>query len=193
MADPSHTPTRKDKQPPPVGNTRVQEPTTGLFITKMTDSVVDTIVMAIEGQSAPETACTLAGVNVRTFRQWLATGRAWLDEHGAEEIPIPEAVVVARVEMAMAKARNDLELGVATDSDWRAKERTLQARYPRDWGKRERVDIGNPDGETFHISGYDLSVLDRDELVALKTLLLKLQAASDNVIDMPSRQIGIGS
>lgn len=183
------------KQPPVNGQPPVSnDPTTGLFVSKLTEDVMEKIVEAIRGQSAPETACVRANVHVRTFRRWLADGRAWLEQHTEDEIPVPEAVFAANVERAMADARDALERGVATNDDWRAKHQILVARYPREFGKRERLDIGNPDGEEFRIAGRDLSMLtleDKLELRRILALIAEGERGAD-VIDMPLRRHELG-
>lgn len=193
---PLDTPTRDRRtRKPRTGGKTKSDVTTGRFVTKLTDQVVATICDSIQKGAAPETACTVAGVAVSTFRQWLADGRAWIDTHAEDEIPIPQAVFTMGVEKALANQKMTLEQRLGQEKDWRAAAHMLERRWPKEWGKRERLDIGNPDGETFSISGYDLSILDREELVTLKGLLLKLQQGHDGgtVIDMPARRRELGT
>lgn len=197
-ADPSHTPTRaRARKVPAKGTKRERDPVTQMFVSKLTDELVDSIVGMIERQAAPETACILAGVNVRTFRQWLADGRAWLEEHDDNEIPIPQAVLTARVERAFEVAKQALVDKVAGADDWRAAMEILQRRHSREFAKRDRLDVGNPEGEEFRLAGRDLSVLSQEQLRALREILLVLAQAEQgaDVIDLPARrrELGAGS
>ena len=191
---PSDTSTRRKRRP--TGSRRKHDAITGQFVKKLTEDVIVKIETAIAAYAAPETACTLAGVSISTFRQWLATGRAWLDEHGDDELPIPEAVFALRVDRALAEQKAGLERVVGADSDWRSKAFMLERRFSKEWGKRDRVDIGNPEGEEFRLAGRDLSALSPDQLRALREILIVLAEAErgGEVIDMPRRrEIGPGS
>lgn len=194
--DPSHPPTRARKRAPRArGTKRERDPVTQMFVSKLTDELVDNIVGMIERQAAPETACVLAGVNVRTFRQWIADGRAWLEAHDDDEIPIPQAVLTARVERAYETAKQALVDKVAGADDWRAAMEILQRRHSREFAKRDRIDVGNPEGEEFRIAGRDLSVLSPEQLRSLREIQLVLHEAEQgaDVIELPARRRELGS
>jgi len=193
---PSRARTRK-AAPRAKGTRRKKDAATGLFVSKLTTDVTEKIAVAIEKGATPETAAAAAGVHVSTFRRWLAEGRSWIDMHDEDELPSPEAQFSARIDRALATLRETMELSLAGADDWRAKMEYLARRWPRDWGKRDRLDVGNPEGETFSIAGIanPEAIYTREEMALLRGLLAKGAAAQQgaDVIDMPARRRELGA
>lgn len=185
--------TRSDR--PASGSKRKKEPATGLFVSKLTGELTEKIAANIEAGVLPDTAANAAGVHVRTYRRWLMEGRAWIEEHDDDELPSPEAAFSARIDLALSRFRVMLETRLANADDWRAAIEVLQRRFPTEWGKRDRLDIGNPEGEAFSIAGMDLTRFNLEELRTLRALVAKGAAldppdpdGGGKVIDMPSRR-----
>lgn len=162
-----------------------------LYVTKMTPKVVDTIVTAIERQAAPETAAAMADVSPRTLRRWLADGREWLEAHDDDEIPTPEAVFVIRVEKAIEHAKQSLIDGMVEAKDARINLEILQRRHPREWGKRERIDIGQPEDQMWELATKDLSFLPLEDIRHLQRIMRAISEhrAGGDVIEMRPREL----
>lgn len=179
------------------GGKRKKDERGHLFVSKLTHEITETIGKAIEGGALPETAAAAAGVHVSTFRRWLAAGRLWIEEHDDDELPSPEAAFTVRIERALADVRSSLEQRVAGSEDWRASMEVLARRWPREWAKRDRLDIGNPEGEVFSLAGVTNleAIYTREELVTLRMLLAKAAEAQRgaDVIDMPVRRRELGA
>lgn len=198
--DARSTRARKPKSAPTTAGSgkRIKNPANGLFVTKLTNTVIVKIAKDIEAGTTPSVAARLSGVHVRTFERWISAGMAWFEEAGRTEddVLIPEAQFVVAVEEAIAKCRSGMEQRVASAEEARVTLEVLGRRFSKDWAKRDRLDVGNPEGETFRmLAESDLSVLSRDEIGALREILVKLRAAraGGDVIEMPARRaIGAG-
>lgn len=117
-----------------------------------------------------ETAAAFAGVSVSTFRQWLVDGRR------AENSPRPmreeislKVDLVGRVEQAIADFKLSLTGGIfqhGRDS-WQAWAWLAERRFPDEFGRRQRIEHGNADGEPFRVAPtpmFDPSKLTDEEL-----------------------------
>lgn len=168
---------------------------TGRFATKLTDELVDRFCEAVETLAPLETAAKLVGIRADTYREWIRKGRAWLDSHDDDEMPIPEAQFVIRFERSLAIAEHRLASGAERAGTARDHLEILARRFPDRWSKRERIDIGNPDGEVFAMLSGDLSFLTPEEMRQLREILEKVarHRQGADVIELPARRRAIGS
>ncbi len=167
---------------------------TGRFTSRLTDELVDKFCEAVETLAPLETAAKLCGVHADTYRNWLKIGREWIGSHSEDEIPIPEAVFTIRLEQALAIAEHRLASGAERTGTARDYLEILARRFPDRWAKRERIDIGNPDGEVFAMLSGDLSFLTPEEMRQLREILEKVarHRAGADVIELPARRRAIG-
>lgn len=126
-----------------------------------------------------ETAAAFSGVSPATFRAWLVDGRR------AEGMPRPQGEeitlkveLVSRVEVAIADFKLSLTGGIfqhGRDS-WQAWAWLAERRFPDEFGRRQRIEHGNADGEPFRVAPtpvFDPSKLTSEELDEVIALLEK--------------------
>ena len=160
------------------------------FVTKMTEAAVDAICGSIEKANAPETAVIAAGIHLKTYRRWLRVGREWIDAHDPDEVPSPEALFVMRVEKSLAIGEQRLVDGAVDAKDARINLEILARRFPKTWGKRERIDIGHPEDEMWELATKDLSFLPLEDLRHLQRIMRSIaeHRQGGDVIEMRPAQ-----
>lgn len=160
------------------------------FVTKMTEEAVTAICDSIEKANAPETAVIAASIHLRTYRRWMKEGKEWLDNHDPDEVPSAEALFVMRVEKAIAIGEQRLVTGAVDAQDPRINLEILARRFPRTWGRRERIDIGHPEEQMWELATKDLSFLPLDDVRHLQRIfrMISEHRAGGDVIEMPRRR-----
>lgn len=166
----------------------------GGFVSKISPEVIADIDSAIRGGGSLETAAGFAGVSPETFRTWLRDGRRCMDLPR----PQPEAVtlkvdLVEVVEKALADFKLSLTGGIfqhGRDS-WQAWAWLAERRFPDEFGRRQRIEHGNADGEAFRIAPamFDPSKLSDEELEQVRAILAKASPESHPVIEQPLRLV----
>jgi len=159
--------------------------------------VIDDIDQALRAGGSMETAAAFAGVSPATFRQWLVDGRR------AESLPRPQAQaislkvdLVAVVEVAIADFKLSLTGGIfqhGRDS-WQAWAWLAERRFPDEFGRRQRIDHGNAEGEPFRVAPtpvFDPSKLTDEELEIAIRLLDKAKPDHLREVAPPSEHLRV--
>lgn len=194
MAEPkTKEPARRARKPTPRRPRDGREGGGALFATSYTPELGQAIADRVAKGNYLEVSAAAAGVARRTFYDWLRRGR------DGEE---PYADLVRRLEVAEARAEETLLEGVAAtgENDWTSYMTRLERRFPTRWGRRNRVDLGNPDGEAFRldVGPEELDAMPVEGLREVKELLARLREATlaggvpEVVEDAQFREIGPG-
>lgn len=113
--------------------------------TKLTATVQDTICEALRRGCYYEMAAALAGISVRTLRNWLRAGaRAVEDESNGRVIDTQDRLLaefLAACGQAEAAMEHDAlgEICRHGEKEWTAHAWRLERRWPEKYGRRERV------------------------------------------------------
>lgn len=137
--------------PPSDGTTRVRDPETFMFVSKLTPEVEAEIVKALRAGAPPETACAFAGVVRSTYYDWLRQGRAAIAQANGNAPQIiaedPFAHFAAAVDWALAQfvVGNMTQIGLHgranRDGDWKALSWQLEHRFPALFHKHTRHSV----------------------------------------------------
>ncbi len=125
---------------------------------KLTPEVQAKIVAAIVAGNFRDVAARCAGIGVRTLRTWLARGKAGDKKYRDFRHALMEAEGAAEIN-ALALVRG------AAEKDWRAAAWFLERKFPRRWGRRNRVEHRTPRIEPIEIR--EIVVRTREEASAL--------------------------
>lgn len=166
---------------------RPRNPETGVYVTKLTDDVVEKICLALKGGNTIETAAAWGGVSRSTLHDWMRAGR----NGGTPR----ERRFVASVELAMAEWEVATVAGVsrAAQDDWRAAMELLARRFPERWGQTSRVNVGGPDGEALQVEHHhrhtlNIGALSDDDIATMEAIMERAQAAKEpngEVLQLP--------
>ena len=107
---------------------------------KLTPEVKDKLVKAIAAGNYYEAACQFAGIDYRTFRNWMVAGE---EAKSGEYFQFFQSIKKAE---AQAEIRMVQEWQKHVPNNWQAIATFMERRYPDRWGKRDRQDI-NLQGE----------------------------------------------
>jgi hypothetical protein len=162
----------------------------GRYVTKLNQQTIERVGKAIRAGTSIEGVARYIGVSKETLDRWRREGvqpdASPLLQQFAEEI---EAAIGDFEVLA-----NEI-ITEASNQQWQAAAWKLERRFPQTYGRRSRLDVGNPEGEVFKVLAgqFDLALLDGftpEELEQFKGFLLRLVPQQvPNVIDMPIRQI----
>lgn len=107
---------------------------------KLTPAVAERIAKALEQGMPQETAAKLAGVEPRTFYEWMAQGRREDGRHEYQQFA--QAVTLARAtfqESVIAEIRNAFTPGEHGVRDWRALAWLMERMFPEQFGQTVQV------------------------------------------------------
>ena len=130
---------------------------------KLTPERQERLEEAIAAGNYYETACTLVGIDYRTFRYWMEKGEAGVSK---KYVQFFQAITHAE---AQAEQNAITAWQRAFPDDWRAAQMFLERRHPDRWGKQDRLDLKQSgkvavehgvDGESF-----DALAADHPELI----------------------------
>ncbi len=124
--------------------------------TILTDELIEKISQAITIGLYLEQAALFCGVGVSTLHDWLKKGRENPLDY-AQCVKLLEAVDKALIVCeardlsvidgaAHPKQKTKVEQEQSVHMDWRAAAWKLERRFPKRWGKKEAVEVSNPDG-----------------------------------------------
>lgn len=144
-----------------------------------------------------ETASSRAGISRPTFYGWLRRGRDVLHWMEANEGPVKLrdqllADFVVGMDQAEAEAEGNALDRIIEDDAWQSDAWYLERRYPDRYGRRQRIDMGNADGQPFRMAQtpmFDPSLLTDDELETVVRLLRKAQPGGDVIEMVPRREL----
>ncbi|MFC1639820.1 hypothetical protein ACFL3B_03540, partial [Gemmatimonadota bacterium] len=105
--------------------------------TKLTPELAETIVEAIRGGNYAQVAAATAGISEMTFYSWLKRGT---DEPDSIYGEFAEAVLTASGEAEQEKLDRLRREVQADDGDWKAAAWWLERRFPKRWGKQQRLE-----------------------------------------------------
>lgn len=149
-------------------------------IKRMTPEVQDSIIKSVRAGAYLETAAAYAGIDKYLLLRWLKIGRAR-----------PKGVYgrfVEAIERAWAESeiRDVHAIGKATEHSWQAAAWRLERRFPKRWGRQERVEVSGPDGGPIavDVQTLDLAKLSTAELQALETILVRALPAGEEETDV---------
>lgn len=100
---------------------------------KLTPERQKKLVDAIRAGNYYETACTYAGIEYQTFRNWMVAGE---QASRGKYFDFFEAITRAESE---AEARAVALWQKAMPEDWRAAQMFLERRHPDRWGKQDKL------------------------------------------------------
>ena len=113
--------------------------------TKLTPKIQEEIIKYIRGGNYIETACNAVGVCRKTYYNWLQRGAIALRlEEKGEKVPENEKIFLHflhTTQQAVAKAeiRNVTIIQMAAKKDWHAAMEILARKYPKRWGKKDKL------------------------------------------------------
>jgi transposase len=109
--------------------------------TKLTPELFSAIVDAIRSGNYAQVAAATAGITEQTFYEWLRRGR---DEPDGIYRRFADAVLAASGEAEQEKLERLRREALADDGDWKAAAWWLERRFPKRWGKQQRLEIVTP-------------------------------------------------
>lgn len=128
-----------------------------------------------------ETAASFAGIGLSTFRDWLKEGRRAERLMGPHSEHLTRKIeLVLAVEDAISGFKLSLTGGIFQHGreSWQAWAWLAERRFPDEFGRRQRIEHGNVDGEPFRVATtplFDPSKLTDEELEEAHRLLRKGQ------------------
>ena len=128
---------------------------------KISESIIDTIAMAVRGGNYIETAAALAGVHKDTLYDWLKK-----EERGGLYKKFSDSIKKA---LAESEARDVLIIGEAGKTQWQASAWRLERRFYEKWGRKDKIEA-KIEG-AIKTSNYDLSKLTTEQLSQLELIL----------------------
>lgn len=161
----------------------------GQFQTVISEELIERMRQALLGGAPPAYAAPYAGISRDTYHRWLR--EALRPDADPLLVKFREVCEQAVAEWAVGQSAT---ITRAAREDYRAAQFMLERRLPSEFGRRERVDLGNADGQPFKVlAGHvDLSKLSDEELEVLRALHEKAQPEpadpGGDVIDMPARR-----
>lgn len=155
---------------------RERDAVSGQYVSKLDEELVGRVTLAIRAGASLDTAAKYSGVAQGTMRRWLAEGRAALQKspdpsavEGWPEEVAQQVALVQQIDEAMAEFKVGLTGTIlqASTTTWQAGAWLLERRFPDEFGRRQRIDHANADGEAFRVAPtplFDPSKLSDEEL-----------------------------
>ena len=171
----------------------------GRYITKISVELVDKICGVIASAVPMDTAAAYSGISKQTMYAWMRRARdlQTLNDTGYHGPWNEDETILldfaGKLDVAMA-AWEVTALGRITEAakdHWAAAGWLLERRKPDEYGRRQRLDVANADGQPFRVQAtptFDPELLTDAELDTLVSLLRKAQPAGADVIEMAPRR-----
>lgn len=118
--------------------------------TKLTPARIKRLTNAIRAGNYYDAACAYAGIAYSTFRNWITTAEAAIENGTAEQ---PENAPFVEFLEDVKKAEADAEVRMVgmwqkqIPHDWKAAATFLERRHPDKWGRRAPTDGDAADDE----------------------------------------------
>ena len=153
----------------------------GVYISKLTEDLIEKICDVVREGSSFETASQYAGVARSTFNLWMRNGR---NGTGATRL---ERKLIAGLDQALAESKVDGIRRIRAAKDWRADAWWLERRFQDEFGPTTRGEL-KVEATTKH--QLDLSKLSLDERRALLALTERASiGAGADVIELPAGDV----
>ncbi len=120
---------------------------------KLTPETQKKLVEAISAGNFYETACTHAGIEYQTFRNWMKAGE---QATNGRFFDFFEAITRAEAEAEMRAVEM---IRQAMPDDWRAAVALLERRHPDRWGRKERIEHAGQVSMQHGVSTGDLNAV----------------------------------
>lgn len=186
---PNHPPVPSDSSLARVGaDGRKRDPVTGRFVQKLDDEILERVKRSLRAGVPLGDAAASAGIWRSTLHDWLRRGRR--DDAPDELKRFVEECDAVMADWTQAAVARLYQIG--NDGSGKDLQFLLERLRPEQFGRRERVDLGNADGKAFQmLHGHvDLTKLSDDELATLRSLTEKAQPDGADIIDLPVRRHG---
>jgi transposase-like protein len=139
--------------------------------TKLTNEVKGQIVATISMGLTDKDACVVAGISEVTFYEWLNRGRNKEGYNGRKWAPVyatfANEVERARVANKVHHVRNIYR---ASETQWQASAWMLERRFPEEYGRRDRIDVGNAEEKPFKA---EVLFADAESVSAIEALMAR--------------------
>jgi len=120
---------------------------------KLTARLITNLSNSVRSGAYLETAAAFAGIAAVTLREWLRKGariRCDYEENNVRPVGHDNLLYELSIEMeksmAAAAMRHVLNIAKHAENEWTASAWWLERRYPDQWGRRNRLDIGGVEG-----------------------------------------------
>lgn len=114
-------------------------------------------------------SCALAGIDETTYYRYRQEGK-----RAEEGSPLWEFCQSVKKALADAEHRNVLVIQTAAKKNWQASAWFLERRYPKEWGRNDRLKVGSDEDNPLIVGTLPLtekSLTDGGALAALKAVL----------------------
>lgn len=161
----------------------------GRYAGKLTRKVIGDLEKALASGAPPADAAPMAGISRASFQEWMKLSRL----PGAPPLLVELAQAVDRAMSSVHVSVAASLMKAARDGDVKALQFILERRFPHAWGRQDRVEVGNADGDPFRVlvGSFDMSRLagmSTEDLQTLRALLAKTSSEEADVIDLDSRR-----
>src|SRR5690606_38647469 len=130
---------------------------------KLSADIIKNITSAMKSGAYVETAAVYAGINKLTFYRWLKKGnrsKSGLEwelcnavEQALAESELRDLLNIERAAMGSdAQFVNGRATREAVSPDWKASAWRLERKFPRKWGRQERIEHVGPEGGPIQIA-----------------------------------------
>lgn len=109
--------------------------------TLITDKLIEDICKDLRKGNYIETACAKQGISKTIFYEWLRKARRHPSDYPLC-VKFMNAVLQAEAEF---EATGVDGIDKAAKSDWRAEAWRLERRFPKRWGRLDRIEMNDPD------------------------------------------------
>lgn len=171
----------------------------GTYQSKLTAELTAKLCEVIASAVPMDTAAAYVGISRQTMYSWMRAARDM--QHHAENNVGPWN----EQESLLLDFANGLDKAVAAwevtalgrvtaaaAEHWQAAGWLLERRKPDEYGRRQRIDMGNADGQPFRMTQtpmFDPSLLTDEELETVVRLLRKAQPGGDVIEMVPRREL----
>jgi hypothetical protein len=161
----------------------------GEWVTKLTPEIIEEMGTAIRAGASFPTASMFVGITQSTLQRWLSDGRNAMGTMGPHEEELQLRIdLVRELDEALSSFKIDLTGSILQHGrdNWTALAWLLERKFPQEFGRVQRIEHANPEGEAFRVAPtplFDPSKLTDEELDILIALTEKARPDSHPVIE----------
>jgi hypothetical protein len=161
---------------------RERDPATGAYVEKINDALIDAAVYAVTQGASIESAAGYVGISRATMFDWLGIGRRELEAAPDLDHVSPGRHPYARLASEIYAAFDQFKVTLLGSiqqhgkENWQAHAWLLERKFPDEFGRRQRIEHSQPEGESFRVTPtpvFDPSKLTPEELDTAIMLLEK--------------------